>query len=87
MATPKDHSAQNTKRIIDIASLDAINELLHSPKKLFWLNFNTGFIRGLASVLGAAVAILIIGLLVTYFGGLPYVGDFFQKIGEAAQVK
>ncbi len=87
MVNPKNNPTENTKRTLDAAGFDAINELLHKPAKLFWLNFRTGFTRGFAGVLGAAVAIVIIGFLVTQFGGLPYIGDLFQKIGEAAQVK
>ncbi len=87
MASRKDNPVENTKQTLDVVGLDAINELLHKPKKLFWLNFQTGFVRGLAGVIGAAVAIIIIGLLVTYLGGLPYIGTLLQKIGEAAQVK
>ena len=80
-------SKDNTKKIVDAAGLDAINELLQKPGKLFWLNFRTGFTRGFAGILGAALAIVIIGVAVTYFGGLPIVGNFLQKVGDAAQVK
>ncbi len=79
-------SADNTKKVLDSTGLDAINELLNSPAKLFWLNFRTGFTRGLAGVFGAAVAIVIIGILVTQFGGAPLIGEFLQKIGAAAQI-
>lgn len=59
-------------------------EMLNSPKRLAWLNFYTGFIRGLASVVGAAIAIVLIGAAVAYLGGIPLIGEFIQKIGEAA---
>ena len=79
-------SADNTKKVLDSTGLDAINELLNSPAKLFWLNFRTGFTRGLAGAFGAAVAIVIIGFLVTQFGGAPLIGEFLQKIGAAAKI-
>ena len=69
----------------DLLSLDAILETLKSRRKLFWLNFKAGFVRGFAGVFGAAVAILIIGLMVTYLGGIPFVGEFINKIGEAVK--
>lgn len=87
MSKPKDQPVQNTKRTLDAAGFDAINELLHKPTKLFWLNFRTGFTRGFSGVLGAAVAIVIIGFVVALFGGLPYIGDFLQALGKAAQAK
>ncbi len=65
-------------------SMSDFIELLNSPKRLAWLNFYTGFIRGLASVIGAAIAIVLIGAAVTYLGGIPLIGEFIQKIGQAA---
>jgi hypothetical protein len=50
-----------------------------------WLNFKSGFVRGFAGVFGAAVAILIIGLMVTYLGGIPFVGGFIKQIGDAVK--
>lgn len=67
----------------DLVSLDAILETLKDRRKLLWLNFKAGFVRGFAGVFGAAVAILIIGLMVTYLGGIPFIGEFINKIGEA----
>lgn len=67
--------------------LEQIDELLGNKKKLWWLNFQTGLTRGFAGVLGAAAAIVIIGFVVSLFGGLPYIGNFLQKIGEAIQAK
>jgi hypothetical protein len=78
---------QSARQITDSLALNEINELIHNKKKLWWLNFQTGFIRGGAAVIGAAVVIVIIGLMVTYFGGLPIIGNFIHKIGEAAQTK
>ncbi|MBA3678735.1 hypothetical protein H0W80_00850 [Candidatus Saccharibacteria bacterium] len=86
-AKKKVSQQQAQKNIFDATALDAITELLQSPKKLFWLNFRTGFTRGFAGVLGAAVAIVAVGIIVALFGGLPYVGSFLQKIGEAIQSK
>lgn len=82
-ATP----AQNAKTLLDASGFDAINELLHKPAKLFWLNFRTGFTRGFAGIIGAAAAIVIIGFVVAMLGGLPYIGDFLTALGNAAQGK
>ncbi len=64
--------------------MDEFIELLNNPRRLAWLNFYTGFIRGLASVVGAAIAIVLIGAAVAYLGGIPLIGEFIKKIGEAA---
>ena len=78
-------SRNNKARATDVLSLDAVLELLRDPKKLFWLNFKAGFVRGFAGVMGAVLAILIIGYLVASLGGVPIVGDFVKDIGEASQ--
>ena len=85
--TKQTKPAENSKKVLDAAGFDAINELLHKPAKMFWLNFRTGFTRGFAGVLGAAVAIVVIGFLVVHLGGAPLIGEFIQKVGAAAQVK
>lgn len=83
----KKNSSQTNTELIASLGLEQINELLANKKKLWWLNFQTGFVRGFAGVLGAAVVIVIIGFLVTIFGGLPYIGHILQQIATAAQVK
>jgi len=80
-------SPDANKEIIASLGLEQINELLGNKKKLWWLNFQTGFVRGFAGVLGAAVIIVLIGFLVTVFGGLPYIGHILQQIGAATQAK
>lgn len=80
-------SSSSAKDLANALGLDEINELLKNKKKLWWLNFQTGFMRGFAGILGAAIAIVLIGFVVSLFGGLPYIGNFIQKIGEAIQAK
>lgn len=67
--------------------IDDLVSLLNSPKRLTWLNFYTGFLRGVGSVLGAAITLVIVGLMVQYLGGIPWLGDLLSKIGQAAKVK
>lgn len=81
---PKDGKKENAEKQ-DLASLDSILDILKNKKKLMWLNFKSGFVRGFAGVFGAAVAILIIGLMVTYLGGIPFVGGFIKQIGDAVK--
>ncbi len=81
------NKTKSQKQSQDLLGLDVVNELLSKPGKLWWLNFKTGLIRGFAGVLGAALAIVIIGFIVAQFGGLPIIGEFFKKIGEATQAK
>ncbi len=83
MAKPKPQIDQATEASSKV-NMDDFIRLLNSPKRLAWLNFSTGFIRGLASVIGAAIAIVLIGLAVTYLGGIPLIGEFIKQVGQAA---
>ena len=69
----------------DLVSLDGILEVLKNKKKLFWLNFKAGFVRGFAGILGAALAILLVGFMATYLGGIPMIGDFIKQVGNAVK--
>lgn len=85
MAAKKPSPKDSIVKIQNSLALDQINELIHDPKKLFWLNFKTGFVRGLGGVLGAAIAIVTIGFLVSYFGGLPIIGQFLHNLSAATK--
>ncbi|TXI90657.1 MAG: hypothetical protein E6Q36_01075 [Chryseobacterium sp.] len=78
-------SKTKTERATELLSLDAALELIQDRRKLFWLNFKAGFVRGFAGALGAVIALVIIGYLVSNLGGVPIIGDFVKDIGEAAQ--
>ncbi len=68
----------------DKVSMKEFIELLNSPGRLTWLNFSTGFIRGFAGAIGAAVAMVALGLAVTYLGGVPLLGKFISNVAAAA---
>jgi hypothetical protein len=78
---------KKSQSITDAIGLDQINELLANQRKLTWMNIKVGMLRGFGGVIGAALAILIIGFLVAELGGLPIIGEFLQKIGSAANVQ
>lgn len=69
----------------DLVSLDGILEILKNKKKLFWLNFKAGFVRGFAGVIGAALAIVLISFIVAKLGGIPVIGEFLKQIGDAVK--
>ncbi|MCC7289265.1 hypothetical protein IT414_02665 [bacterium] len=67
--------------------VDELIEVLNSPKRLAWLNFYTGFLKGAGGVLGAAVVLVLLGLAVRYLGGVPWIGELIRQIGQAAKIK
>ena len=55
-----------TKTKVDphsIITLDGVMELIQNPRKLLWVNFKAGFVRGFAGVIGAALAIVFISFI------------------------
>lgn len=87
MSGKKANKPAQAEDATNLTGLDTLNELLHNKRKLFWLNIQTGFVRGVAGVVGAAIAIVLIGFLVTKLGGLPYIGDFLQSLESATNQK
>ncbi|MEI6581367.1 MAG: DUF5665 domain-containing protein [bacterium] len=81
----KDQANSKQIKAEKIISLDGVMEILTNPKKLFWLNFKAGFVRGFAGVLGAALAIILISLMVAKLGGVPVIGEFIKQIGSAVK--
>ena len=79
----KKHKAKPSV-LAETLGLDQVNELLSNDKKLYWMNIKVGILRGFGGVLGAALAILLIGFLVSKFGGAPVIGEFIHKVGQAA---
>lgn len=79
-------SAGNDKiKVEKVLSLDGVLDIIKNPKKFYYLNLKAGIIRGFGGVLGAALAIILIGLLVTYLGGIPIIGDFIKQVADATK--
>lgn len=66
------------------ATMEDFIDLLNSPSRLAWLNFYAGMFRGAGVVIGGAVALVALGLAVTYLGGVPILGKFISNIAAAA---
>lgn len=79
---PEEKHNSTIKPKTDI-SFDAVLELTNKPGKIFWINFKSGFVRGFAGIMGAGIAVLLIGFLVTRLDGIPLIGDFLKQISEA----
>jgi len=61
----------------------AIDRVFQKPGRLIWRGLLIGFASGVGGILGAAFIILVLGYLVSHFGGIPLIGDFLQRIGNA----
>jgi len=75
----------NPRDLASTIGLDEINDLLQNKRKLFWLNVQTGLTRGFAGVVGAAIAVVLIGFLVARLAGVPFIGDFLHDLGSATR--
>jgi hypothetical protein len=53
------------------------------PWRSFWVNFLIGIARGLGFVIGATVVVaLVVWIISQILSQLPFVGEFFQTLGD-----
>lgn len=71
---------EQAKRVANIFASSEFVEIIESRWRFAWLNFRAGFYRGVGGVVGVALVVVLIGYLVTIFGGLPYIGDFVKDV-------
>lgn len=64
-------------------------ELLHSPKRLLYINFIAGIARGIGMAIGFAIlgAVLIYMLQRLAILNLPVIGDFIAELVKIVQVQ
>ncbi len=74
-------------KIAGLLAFDSMIELVQTKRKFFWLNFSAGLWRGVGAVLGAALAIVLLGYIVSIFGGLPLLGNFLRDIQQNVPAK
>lgn len=69
--------------------LDEYMAYLSNYKRLFWLNFWAGVMRGLGSAVGFSIlgAIVIIALNRLAMHNLPVIGEFLAEIVEYVQMR
>lgn len=60
---------------------DYVDQAQH-PWRIVWKSFFGGIARGFGFVVGATILIWLLSYLFSKLGGLPTVGEFFEKIGE-----
>lgn len=75
-------SRQEADKVAGLLAFDAMIELVQSKKKFFWLNFMAGIWRGIGGIMGAALAIVLLGYIVSLLGGLPLLGNFLRDIQQ-----
>lgn len=76
----------NERRVAEKVGATGLNDFvryLRSPWRIVLSNFFAGIFRGLGFVIGATVVLAVsVYILVQILGNLPWVGEYFAKIGE-----
>lgn len=63
---------------------ELFNDFNRSKSQVFWMNFQRGILFGVGSVIGGALAIALLGFILSLFVDLPGgVGDFVQRVVDA----
>lgn len=73
------------ERAAGLVGADEFVNLLNDRWRFAWLNMKAGIMRGIGLTIGVALAIVILGYLVTVLGGIPIIGDFISAVNESAQ--
>lgn len=60
-------------------------ELLLNSKRIVVLAIVRGFLTGLFGVVGATIGVTLLISLLSLFGGLPLIGEFFKDINSGLQ--
>ncbi|HNT30573.1 MAG TPA: DUF5665 domain-containing protein [bacterium] len=53
--------------------------------KVIWFNLLAGIVRGFGYVIGATLLIAIFSIIISWLGGLPWIGEIVAKIVEKVQ--
>lgn len=76
----KNNDVADAAKVAGLFSSTEFVELLHNRRKFAFLNFRAGLYRGIGGIVGAALAIVLLGYLVYLIGGVPLIGTFFRDI-------
>ncbi len=58
-------------------------QVAYNWKRYIFLNFVRGLFVGLGSVVGATILVALALWLLSAFGGLPFIGEWFDSLQEA----
>lgn len=62
-------------------------QVAHNWRRYIFLNFVRGLFVGLGSVVGATILVALALWLLNAFGGLPFVGEWFESLQEALKTR
>lgn len=75
-------SRAEADKIAGLVAFDAMLDLVNNKRKFFILNFMAGLWRGVGSIVGVALVIVIIGYIVSLLGGIPWIGSFIREVQQ-----
>lgn len=68
---------QNLDRLVK-----AIDRAYHHPGPLVWRGFLIGLASGLGATIGVALVLTILGFILRELGGIPFIGEWLQGVGD-----
>lgn len=71
-----------------VEELSRILEKIYSkPSSLFKRGFLLGIATGIGWIIGATFIVLLLGLMVSKLGGIPFLGEILEKINNAVPTR
>lgn len=82
---PKDKDYADLGKAVQKVLLTDYFNVIENKKRFFWMSFIRGLLAGLGGVIGATIVVAIIVWLLSVFGELPVIGDFFNQTKDTLQ--
>jgi Domain of unknown function (DUF5665) len=70
-------------KAVEAALVKDYIQLLHSTRRQIWSSFVRGIFTGLGTVIGATLVVALVLSILSFFGTVPVVGEFFRTLGQS----
>ncbi|MBI2448113.1 hypothetical protein HYV44_00935 [Candidatus Microgenomates bacterium] len=78
---------QNITELTEETSFAEYVNFIKSPWKTFLFSFLRGTAFGLGTIIGVALVVTILTYIIRSFGGVPVIGEWLVKLGEASKLQ
>ncbi len=82
---PSDKDYRALGKAVEKALVTDYSSFVDHKRSFYWMSFSRGLLAGFGGVIGATLVVAIVIWLLSIFGNLPVIGDFFNTTKETIQ--